>query len=82
FSTELADLCLRGKKQGFLSAVERRARATHTVSRSADYRSSLYTYYIVRNRFLILRNHYRRHLLLYLFWMAYSAALSFKLQLT
>ncbi|MCA9920997.1 MAG: glycosyltransferase family 2 protein [Anaerolineales bacterium] len=82
FSTELADLCLRGKKHGFLSAVEQRARATHTVSRSVDYRSSLYVYYIVRNRFLILRNHYRRHLPLYLFWAAYSAALSFKLRLT
>lgn len=82
FSTELADLCLRGRQHGFISAVERRARATHTVSRSSDLRRSLYTYYIIRNRFLILRNHYPRHLPLYAFWTVYGVALALKLRFT
>lgn len=81
FSTEMADLSLRAAKHGFLAAVEQRARAEHETDRSARFRQSLYTYYIVRNRFLILRNHYRWHVHLWLFWLAYTAVLSLKLQL-
>jgi GT2 family glycosyltransferase len=79
FSTELADLCLRARRYQFLSAVDQRARARHTLSRSSRFRDSLYMYYIVRNRFLILRNHYRWHFLLYGFWAGYSLALWLKL---
>jgi GT2 family glycosyltransferase len=82
FSTEMADLSLRAKKQGYLCAVDRRVRATHTVSRSSHLRDSLYTYYIIRNRFLILRNHYPWHLHLLGFWKIYSFALCLKLWLT
>lgn len=81
FSTEMADLSLRARQQGFVCAVERRAAANHTISRSAPLRSSLYVYYIVRNRFLILRNHYRWRLDLYGFWLIYTAALWLKLRL-
>ncbi len=81
FSTEMADLSLRARRHGFVCAVERRARASHTISRSAPLRNSLYVYYIVRNRFLILRNHYRWRLDLYGFWLAYTAALWLKLRL-
>lgn len=82
FSTELADLCLRARRHGWRCAVERRARATHEVERSSALRSSLYVYYIVRNRFLILHNHHRRRLDLRAFWHAYTAALWLKLTLT
>ena len=82
FSTELADLCMRARGMEFMSAVERRARATHTVSRSASLRNSLYTYYIIRNRFLILRKHYRFLWPLHGVWIAYGAALTLKLRLT
>ncbi len=81
FSTEVADLCLRAKKAGFICAVDRRAKASHTVSRSSHWRDTLYVYYIVRNRFLILRNHYRYNAPLFLFWAAYSLALAGKLRL-
>ncbi|MEM7333731.1 MAG: glycosyltransferase family 2 protein [Chloroflexota bacterium] len=81
FSTEMADLSLRAKKHGFLAAVERRAKATHETNRSARFRSSLYTYYIVRNRFLVIRNHYKWHLHLWVFWLAYTAVLALKLRL-
>lgn len=81
FSTEMADLSLRVRRQGFVCAVDRRAQAGHTISRSAPLRNSLYVYYIVRNRFLILRNHYRWRLDLHGFWLAYTVALWLKLRL-
>ena len=81
FSTEMADLSLRARQHGFVCAVDRRAQASHTISRSAPLRSSLYVYYIVRNRFLILRNHYRWRLDLHSFWLAYTVALWLKLWL-
>ena len=80
FSTELADLCMRAKQHGFLSAVDTRARAYHRVSRSSSLRDTLYVYYIVRNRFIFIRNSsYKLKLPFYLFWSAYSLALSLRL---
>lgn len=81
FSTEMADLSLRARQHGFLCAVDRRAEASHTISRSAPLRNSLYVYYIVRNRLLFLRNHYRWRLDLRAFWLAYTLALALKLRL-
>ena len=82
FSTEMADLSLRAKQHGFVCAVDRRAQASHTISRSAPLRNSLYVYYIVRNRLLFLRNHYRLRLDLRAFWLAYTLALALKLRLS
>jgi GT2 family glycosyltransferase len=79
FSTEVADLCLRAAKAGYLCAVDSRARASHAIGRSSRLRDTLYVYYIVRNRFLILRNHYRRNVWLFAFWILYSLALTVKL---
>jgi GT2 family glycosyltransferase len=81
FSTEMADLSLRARRHGFVCAVERRASASHTISRSAPLRNSLYVYYIVRNRLLFLRSHYRWRLDLRAFWLAYTLALALKLRL-
>jgi hypothetical protein len=81
FSTEMSDLSLRARRHGFVCAMERRAQASHAISRSAPLRDSLYVYYIVRNRFLILRSHYRRRLELHAFWLAYTVALWLKLWL-
>ena len=80
-STEVADLCLRAKKVGYGCAADRRARASHSVDRSSHLRNTLYVYYIMRNRFLILRNHYRYNVFWFLFWVSYSAALAVKLLL-
>jgi len=80
FSTELADLCMRARQQGYLSAIDSRARAFHTVSRSSSLRDTLYVYYIIRNRFIFIRNSpYRLKARFYLFWTGYSLALTFKL---
>lgn len=81
FSTEMADLALRAQQCGFVCAVDRRAQACHTISRSAPLRNSLYVYYIVRNRLLLVRNHYRCRLGLRAFWLAYTLALALKLRL-
>ncbi len=81
FSTEIADLCLRARKAEYICAVDKRAKANHAVSRSSHLRDTLYVYYIVRNRFLILRNHYRYNAPLFLFWAAYSLTLAGKLWL-
>ncbi len=83
FSTELADLCTRAKRQGYLSVIDSRARAYHAVSRSSHFRETLYTYYIIRNRFLYIRKFYRYLMkgALYSFWGGYSLALVLKLSL-
>jgi len=83
FSTELADLCLRAKQQGYLSAADTRARAFHKVSRSSGLRDTLYVYYIVRNRFIYIRNTVSKVKLFYfIFWTLYSLSLWLKLFLT
>ncbi len=82
FSTEMADLCLRGARAGFTFGVDLQAGASHSVARSSRFRDTLYVYYIIRNRFLILRNHYRWNVLLWGFWGVYSLALAAKLRLT
>ncbi len=78
FSAEIVDLCLRGKKAGYSSVVDVRAKATHSVDSSPALRSTLYVYYIVRNRFLILRKQYPYNAALFLFWLMYSSALAGK----
>jgi hypothetical protein len=81
FTGEMPDLCYRAKLHGYASAVEARARAGHTVSRSSSLRSTLYVYYIIRNRFLFLRKHLRGQFWLFGFWTLYSLALTLKLGL-
>lgn len=83
FTGEIPDLCRRARRYRYLSAVDTRARAFHTLIRSAGYRNSLYPYYIIRNRFLFIRKHYARSkFLFYAFWSFYSLALSLKLHLS
>ena len=81
FSTEVADICLRAQKLGYKFAVALGAGAHHSVERSSRFRDTLYVYYIIRNRFLILRNHYRLNLVLWGYWTIYSLALALKLRL-
>ena len=81
FTGEIPDLCQRARQQGYLTAVNSRAKAFHTVGRSSGLRGTLYPYYIIRNRFLFIRKFYRyRRILFYGFWGFYSLALSVKLQ--
>jgi GT2 family glycosyltransferase len=82
FSSEVADLCMRASRQGYLNVVDSRARAYHALGRSSRWRGTLYTYYIIRNRFILLRNHHRWNISLYAFWTLYSSALAVKLQLS
>ena len=79
YSSEVADLCLRARQHGYLSAIDTRARAFHALGRSSRFRDTLYAYYIVRNRFLLIRKfHHKWKLLFYGFWTLYSMALAAK----
>jgi len=83
FASEIADLCMRASREGYASAIDTRARAFHNLGRSSDLRSTLYTYYIIRNRFLLIRKFHRNQkLVFYAFWTLYSVALSLKVQLS
>ena len=83
FGSEIADLCLRARQQGFASAIDSRARVYHTLERSSTFRRTLYPYYIIRNRFLLIRKFHRRWKWgFYAFWSLYSLALSLRVQLS
>lgn len=81
FSMEVADLCLRAARQGYRNVVDTRAKAVHALERSAPLRGTLHVYYIIRNRFLFIRNFYRGvgKAALFFAWTAYSVALWLKL---
>lgn len=82
FASEVVDLCLRAQQQGYLSAVDTRARAFHDLERSSELRETLHSYYIVRNRFLLIRKfHQASSVPYYIFWTLYSLALSLKARL-
>ncbi|MDX1520295.1 MAG: glycosyltransferase family 2 protein [Anaerolineae bacterium] len=82
FSIEIADLCLRASKHGFVNAINTEARAFHTLERSSPFRQTLYPYYTIRNRFLLIRKLYPNQKLFFFgFWTCYSLALSLKVRL-
>lgn len=82
FGSEIADLCLQARQAGYLSAINIQARAFHTLGRSSKFRESLYPYYIIRNRFLLIRKFHRQwQLFFFCFWTLYSLLLSLKVQL-
>ncbi len=83
FSNEVADLCQRGRQAGYRTLVDQRARAVHDLGRSSALRTSLYTYYIVRNRLLYIHNAYSGAVRYGLLagWMLYTRLLALKLRL-
>jgi len=82
FSGEVADLCQRARRYGYVSAVDTRARAFHSLARSSDLRERLYVYYNLRNRFLFIRKFYHARMIpLYIFWALYGLGASLKAQL-
>jgi GT2 family glycosyltransferase len=83
FNTEVADLCFRAREAGYLTVVDTRARAQHNLDRSSALRSTLYTYYIIRNRFVFIAKRYRLAAWpLTGFWAGYALLLAAKLRLT
>lgn len=87
FSGEVADLCERARRHGYQTLVDSRATASHDLGRSSRLRSTLHTYYILRNRFLYIRKFYTGRLLnvpallLTFFWALYNGGLAVKLQM-
>lgn len=59
FNTEVADHCHRAREAGYRTVVDCRSRANHNLDRSSALRSTLYTYYIIRNRFVYVHKRYR-----------------------
>ena len=81
FSMEVADLCMRARRKGYISIIDTRARAFHALERSSDLRGTLHVYYIIRNRFLFIRKFYpRAGWLLFTIWSLYSLALWLKVR--
>jgi GT2 family glycosyltransferase len=83
FNTEVADHCHRAREAGYCTMVDRGARADHNLDRSASLRSTLYTYYIIRNRFVFVRKRYQAAKLpLTGVWVLYCLLLAAKLRLS
>ncbi len=57
FSGEIADLCLRARAQGFHATVHHGVVIRHHTEAADDRRSTLYLYYSLRNRFLLVQRH-------------------------
>jgi len=82
FGGEIADLCERARQQGYVSAIDTRARAFHSLNRSSDLRETLHIYYVFRNRFLFIRKF--RHtwrIALFGYWILYGLTVSLRAQL-
>lgn len=80
FHTEVADLCRRARQLDWRCVVDGQARAYHDLARSGPLRGTLYTYYLVRNRFIYLRKFYRwSGWLLIAAWAVYALLLAAKL---
>ena len=57
-SGEIADLCLRARRHGFVCLIDPAATAYHDTGRSSELREAFYAYYFLRNRFLYVRKFY------------------------
>jgi GT2 family glycosyltransferase len=82
FGGEIADLCERARRHGYISVIDSRARASHDLSRSAAIRERLHIYYVFRNRFLFIQKFRRAQSVpLCAFWTLYGLGMSVKAQL-
>lgn len=59
FSGEIADFCQRVRKSGLMCSVFLECQAEHIPDLDSSARESVYNYYILRNRFLFIRKHFR-----------------------
>jgi len=76
FGGEMADLCARGRRAGHPSLIVPAARAVHEADRAGRFRSLLYPYYVLRNRFLFIRRQRRGWLPLLLPYWTLRGAVS------
>jgi GT2 family glycosyltransferase len=83
FNTELADHCARSRAVGYLTVVDPRARGQHEQDLAAPLRSTLYAYYIIRNRFVFIQKRYGGSgWPLLLAWGGYALLLAAKLRIS
>jgi len=70
FSCEMADLCERIKRRGYLCTINPGVNACHDMHSSGKYRDTLYLYYSLRNRFLFIRKFRREKITrLFCYWV-------------
>lgn len=82
FTGEVADFCRRAREQGFKTVIAPNVRANHHLARSSALRGTLYTYYIVRNRFRYVRKFYRWLApILIMSWGLYGLLITIQLRL-
>lgn len=69
FGGEIAAWCQSARQRSYRCVVDGSARALHAVRRSSQIRQSLHAYYVIRNRFLFVRQfHPDQQLKLFLKW--------------
>ena len=82
FNTEIADWCARARILDWQTGVHLGLKAYHNLHRSSALRSTLYTYYVIRNRVYYVAKHANGwRWPLTAFWTGYSMALAAKLRL-
>lgn len=69
FSCEMADLCERIKRRGYLCTINPVVRAWHDMHSPGKQRDTLYLYYSLRNRFLFIRKFKSKKFRLFCYWM-------------
>ncbi len=72
-SGEIADFCLRARRQGYRPLIDPTVTVYHDTGRSSELRVAFYTYYFLRNRFLFVRKfHPRLRWLLAPYWTLFG----------
>jgi len=72
-SGEIADFCLRAKRHGYQPLIDPTVTVYHDTGRSSELRVAFYTYYFMRNRFLLVRKRYARWRLPFtLYWSLFA----------
>lgn len=70
FSGEIADWCERARRKGFRALIAPQAQGYHYLKKASNVRSTLYSYYSLRNRFLFIAKFEQRKWAW--FWVYYS----------
>ena len=72
-SGEIADFCLRARRNGYRPLMDPTVNVYHDTGRSSELRVAFYTYYFLRNRFLYVRKLYPRwRIPLGLYWAGFG----------
>lgn len=78
FSGEVADLCFRMQKCGYICSINTTLLINHDIGQDTPMRERIHLYYSIRNRFLFLKkNDSPSKYVLQLFWVTYASFRAF-----